>query len=686
MKKFTLAATAFGMLIALNASAQAPRFVLFEHFTQASCGPCAAQNPGFQSTVLNPNPTTVRHIAYHTSWPGVDPMYNFNPTEPTDRVNYYGVTGVPHVEMNGNQKTGQPGAFTQADVDNQFAMGSPIKISVTEVDNGNNRDVTVTVLTVGTVPSGTWKMRVAIVEDPIIYGTPPGSNGETDFPNVLRKMLPNTTGDAYTAASIGNSVTFNYNYVEDGSWVNANMKAIAFVQNDVTQEVLQTGTVNDPIINYTLGQPSVQVMAGTNGNASSFSMTSMNTGNATETFNYTLTTDLGAGWTANFTVNSTPYTTTASVSTNAGATNNISINVTPSTTPYVGRATLTVTSVTNPSSPAMSYSVYVIANVTDLIVNNSGGIGDGVTLGNAANWDSCYVNGLAYANEPGTAKTSEVIAVRAMQDNAFTGVNNVYYNVGWTFPGLYDNLVNQLAAFLNTGGCLFLSGQDIAWEQFDVTTPSPYYTVTCQNFMNNYLGAGFSNDGTTANTQLTAITTDPIFGTVATSTISNFYGGTYFFPDQITVSGTGTPIFRYNNLASKIAGMRNTNNTWKTVYIGTGIEMLATPQIKYDILKWSHDWFYGLTSTQQFDQQMMSLGNNYPNPAGEINFIPVSNLEKNVTLEILDLQGRLVKTQQVTKGTTVIEVSTTSLDAGMYMYRLNDGQNIIGVQRMQVIR
>lgn len=685
MKKITLAATAFGMLLSMNAGAQAPRFVLFEHFTQASCGPCAAQNPGFQSTILTPNPNTVRHIAYHTSWPGVDPMYNANPTEPTDRVNYYGVTGVPHVEMNGNQKTGAPGAFTQADVDNQFAMGSPIKISVTEVDNGNNRDVTVNVLTVGTVPSGTWKLRVAVVEDPIQYTTPPGSNGETDFPNVFRKMLPSTAGDAYTPASIGNTVTFNYNYNEDPSWVNANIKVIAFVQNDVTQEVLQTGTVNDPIINYTLSQPSTQVLAGTNATASSFSLTSMNTGNASETFIYTLTTDIGPGWTAGFTVNSTNYSTSATVATAAAATNNISINVTPSTSPYVGRATLTVTSQTNPNSPPMSYSVYVIANVTDLIVNNSGGIGDGVTAGNAANWDSCFVYGLGtYANEPGMATTNDIICARAIQDNAFSGVNNVYYNVGWTFPGLYDNLVNRFTTFLNGGGCLFISGQDIGWEQFDQTN-SPYYTATCQSFMNTYLGAGFSADGGTSNTQLTAVSTDPIFGTVPNSGITNFYGGSYFYPDELTTGGGGTTIFKYNT-GNKIAALRKTNNTWKTVYMGVGIEMLASPLTKYEILKWSHDWFYGLTSTQQFDQQMLSLGNNYPNPAGAVNYIPVSNLDKNVTLEVLDLQGRLVHTQQVTKGTNVIEVNTASLDAGMYMYRLNDGGSVIAVQPMQVIR
>ena len=65
--------------------AQAKHFAMFEHFTQASCGPCAAQNPAMQAT-LNANVGRVHHIAYHTSWPGVDPMNAYNPTQVADRA------------------------------------------------------------------------------------------------------------------------------------------------------------------------------------------------------------------------------------------------------------------------------------------------------------------------------------------------------------------------------------------------------------------------------------------------------------------------------------------------------------------------------------------------------------------------------------------------------------------------
>ncbi|HEU4716722.1 MAG TPA: Omp28-related outer membrane protein [Bacteroidia bacterium] len=685
MKKITITAVLAAGLLAGATHAQAPKFVLFEHFTQASCAPCAAQNPGFQNTILTPNPDKVRHIAVHTSWPGVDPMYNYNTALSAARVTYYNITGVPTVVMLGNQKTGQPGAFTQSDVDNAFSAGSPIKITVNDVDNGTTHDVTVNVLTVGTVPSGTYKLRAAIVEDPITYATPPGTNGETTFPDVLRQMLPSASGDPYTPAAIGNTVTFNYTYTEDAAWVMPNIKVIAFVQNETTKEILQCGTMNDPVINYTLSTPAVEIMHGTSANASSFSLNSMNTGSGSEDFVYTLTTDIPGDWTANFSVNSTTYSGNATITTAAAATNNIMINITPGTTPYVGRATLTVASASNPSLPVLTKNVYVISNVTDLIVNNTGGIGDGVTAGNASNWDSCYVNGMIFANEPGWAKTTSDICTKAIQDNAFQGIHNVYYNVGWTFPSLTDNFCTQMTSFLNAGGCLFISGQDIAWETWD-TANSPYWTSTTENFFSTYFGATFSADGSTANSQLTAVTSDPVFGTVPNSTIGNFYGGNYFYPDEINAANGGTAVFKYNN-GTKTAGTRNFNGTWKVVYISVGIEMLTDYNAKNEILKWSHDWFYGLLSTNDFDHNMnsLSIGQNYPNPSNLSTIIPLDNVKNDMTLQVVDLQGRVVMSQAVAAGATQAEINTADLAAGTYMYRLMNGQDVTETKRLQVV-
>ncbi len=75
MKRFTLIAAV--LLLSSGLYAQSQRLVLLEHFTQASCGPCATYNPSIHTWLVN-NPDKITSINYHTSWPGYDPMYNHN--------------------------------------------------------------------------------------------------------------------------------------------------------------------------------------------------------------------------------------------------------------------------------------------------------------------------------------------------------------------------------------------------------------------------------------------------------------------------------------------------------------------------------------------------------------------------------------------------------------------------------
>jgi hypothetical protein len=45
---------------------------------------------------------------------------------------------------------------------------------------------------------GTYKLHLALIENMVSYATAPGSNGEKDFPNLLRKMLPNASRYYFT--------------------------------------------------------------------------------------------------------------------------------------------------------------------------------------------------------------------------------------------------------------------------------------------------------------------------------------------------------------------------------------------------------------------------------------------------------------------------------------------------------
>ena len=177
----------FASTLIVNAQG-AKKYVLFEHFTNASCPPCATLNPAFQA-LYDQNETKAHHIAYHTSWPGFDPMYQSNTSESTNRVQYYGVSGVPDMIRSGTDLDG-PGAATQADIDMITSQTSPISISVEQSKKSDTEGkVDITVTTHGDMPNGNWVIRTAVVEKYLDYGSAPGSNGETDFPNIFRKMI-----------------------------------------------------------------------------------------------------------------------------------------------------------------------------------------------------------------------------------------------------------------------------------------------------------------------------------------------------------------------------------------------------------------------------------------------------------------------------------------------------------------
>ncbi|MEW6468244.1 MAG: T9SS type A sorting domain-containing protein [Bacteroidota bacterium] len=689
MKKTTLTILASAAFILANA--QCAKFVLLEEFTQASCGPCASQNPGFKTNILDPNPDKVRLVAYHTSWPGTDPMYSYNTTDNGGRTTYYSVTGVPYVVMMGNQQTGSPSSFTQTAIDNEWNETSPIKITVTEVDNGNNRDVTIEIKSVGAPPSGSYNLVIPIVERNVQYTSPPGTNGETYFPCVFRDMLgtTQTNGIPVTLPTQGNSITMGpYNYLESIAIFNASELApVAFLQNTATKQVIQVGTPFDPTINAVMFAPTTLVKEGLT--AQTFTFSSGNSGNTSETFNYTLTAS-GApvGWTAGFTVNGTPFTSSGSMAIPANTNYPTTITVTPNASPGVGKYTLSMTSQSNPSAPAMVTTVYVISGVTDLIVNNTSGFGATSISGTAANYEPQFIAGLQFAGNTAYAATDAWVCERAIMDGAMTNVKNLYMNMAWTFPTLTDGLVAQLTTFLNTSGkCMFICGQDIAWETMDAA--STYDTPNTQAFFTNYLNASYVGDGSTANTQLTVNSSDAIFGTSGPHPISTTvpYTSTYFFPDEINAAGIGTVIYYYNGNVNKKAGVRATNGTYKVVYLCPGIEQLTNTSSKNAILKLAHDWFWGLSSTEAFDQSMiaLSMGQNYPNPAASITYIPVENIEKDMMIQVVDLTGRVVYEQAVSAGTELIILNTGTLEAGMYLYRLVDGNAVIKAKQMQVV-
>jgi len=232
------------VVFATTAFGQSTRTVLVEEGTNASCGPCAAQNPSFNA-LLDDNVGTVVSIKYQWYFPGFDPMHEHNPEEANARLSYYGINGVPTATIDGvipdvsPSYAGAPGAFTQSLFDDAAAIPGSFDIEVTYelTPNGLTMDATATCTQAA---SGDLRFRIAVIEEEILFDTPPGSNGETEFYGVMKKFLPGVDG-----LTMADSYEVGETFSTSQSWTYANvynvneLAVVVFIQNDDNKEVLQ---------------------------------------------------------------------------------------------------------------------------------------------------------------------------------------------------------------------------------------------------------------------------------------------------------------------------------------------------------------------------------------------------------------------------------------------------------------
>lgn len=253
MKKIYLCLIAGIVSVALGAQCQ--RTVLVEEFTQASCGPCAAANPALH-TLLTNNASKSVYLKYQVSWPGVDPMNAQYPSVST-RATYYSCNSVPYAVMDGvavtgASYTGYPGNLTQTKINTEYAITSPFYINVSHFLNAAQDSITINVTyTASQDFTGINALRghLALVEKHIDFASPPGSNGETDFYNVCRRMYPGPGGQLLSQTwTAGQDTSFYYKYKLPTYIYDINQLAlICWVQDNGNKSVLQASESWGPV-------------------------------------------------------------------------------------------------------------------------------------------------------------------------------------------------------------------------------------------------------------------------------------------------------------------------------------------------------------------------------------------------------------------------------------------------------
>ncbi len=238
MKKLSI--LAFVLLCAAVVSAQHQRRVLIEEFTNASCPPCAAYNPAFNATIAA-NIQYLTPIKYQTNWPGVDPMNAQTQSDVSPRVDYYSVNGVPYGNQNGTLEISPVSSYSQAQIQTAYNTLTPVTINLSHSFNAAVDSVLVSVsVTSDAAITGNFRLHVGIVEDEILFAKAPGTNGEAEFFQVMRKMLPNGNGTTTGNFTAGQTKTYSFAWKITNIYNLQTLSVAAFLQNNANKEVLQS--------------------------------------------------------------------------------------------------------------------------------------------------------------------------------------------------------------------------------------------------------------------------------------------------------------------------------------------------------------------------------------------------------------------------------------------------------------
>lgn len=650
------------MLLACGASAlaQSPRVVLVEEATNASCAPCAAQNPTFKAYLHKPyNAERIIPVIWHANWPSRDVMNAANPTMHNTRIaTYYAINSVPMVKVNGRTPAqgsiyaGAPADTVELSKAIARDLGtSPITIAVSQVENGD--EVTVTTEVSSTTPVTGKKLRVVVVEASHYYDNA-GSNGEKLFQYIAREALPTVAGvdltlDAGTPKSFTNTFTYN------AEWNRSEIYVVAFVQDDATKEVLQAAT-NKQRVTFELAGPASQLSVDVN---TPTEFTGVITAEKAGDYMVEITTAVPAGWTAQAIYNGAPMTSGQKITLGEGQSADISALITPAASK--NRRGEIVVTVKGPLGASASQTCRLYARDIDVLVG-------AVDEGNAQITDY-YTKALD--------RTTTTYAFAEL-DDALAGLfmpndfKVLFVEVGRNV--LEMPTVEVMKAYLDAGGRLFLTGAEIAWALVDPEAVQ-YGFYQDPAFLRDYLKAAYVADDANEGT-VRGVDGDPVSAGFSLNILAGVQNQET--PDQISPLAGATTIFTYGTNVNSVAGIRYDDGKNRVIYLGFGLEGILSHATRGQVIEKGVQWLINGTPTdvEAVDVIAPRTVDAYPQPVrGTLNVPVTLDRAEAVRVAVYDLTGRVRATDEarLAAGSHTRMLDVSALPNGVYMLHVTRG-------------
>ncbi|MCC7429346.1 Omp28-related outer membrane protein [bacterium] len=726
-------AIALSILLSTQISFSAQRLVLFEEMTNASCAPCAAYNPGIESLLDQLGEEIVIQVAYHAWWPGYDPMYQENVPDNTARIQYYGVNGVPDIFADGilGPSPANPTAI-QNDIMSRYNAPSPFTITLTDsLGNGTlyiNASVTAEA---NATPSqlANLKIHFAIVETRI-YPNPPGSNGENEFRNALRMMLPNSNGETLTI-SAGETLNFSRQTSVGSDWDFDHVKIVAFIQNTSSKEIMQAAKVGF------LGGTVFGTITDSNGNPleNVAVSTPVKTVYTNQIGTYEVDTFAGTQVLSFYKYGYTPATQTVSVNSTTSLQQDLTL-----TNSQTGTFSGTLLDATS-NAPIPDATIELIANedlneviqstltnangvftfnslpvsVTDFLTYHTVKISPSFNYPNTTKTDTVTITAnlttsmtyilpraelLVVVND-GLA-TSETIYEEALNTSSTpfflwdVGVNgtvtaptldllfnkNVLWSTGNSANALTSAEKTTIETFLNSGGKVILAGENVMESVVGTNLGTLVGATvdlvgTTHNYVKGVSGSPFCA-GKLFSTAINSNQTGRDALALTTGQVALAYGpGGTFSPAMVYNSGTN---WKLVTAAFSLEGIGNPNGT-PTL---TNLDFL---------LKKINDWFNGIVEVPDFtnEPETFKLSQNFPNPFNPETTIAYRLPNKNeAKLTIFNLLGEKVREFELksSQGSVVWngkDFGGNAVSSGVYFYKL-ESENFTETKKMLLLK
>ncbi len=553
------------------------RHLLLEEFTNTSCGPCASQNPGIDAFLEGVGAGNVAAIKIHTDFPGQDdPFFLADPVEHQARRDYYGVSSVPTVIIDGVYPLTWHGGNYYSDVSGLFAP--PLEADVAVALNGSGGSYTATVEVAGTDELAAPRevtLRAAAVLRYTEYGSAPGSNDETEFHDPALVFLPDAAGTAVTVEA-GSTETFEFPFeltLED-PWAEDELQVVAFVQDDATLEILQTATTEmPPPHSFRLVETEPEGVILEVNETRDYTVWLENSYNLDDVYDITLMGDTPAGWTVTWTVAGDAIDgAEAEVPVAEGEAIEIGIHVDPAG--VAGWVPLVIH--VEPDGADEPVQEVVLTTLTYgapvLLVDADGG----------DDYESYYQAAL-------DAHGSEYVVWRSETDLPTVDLarfDAVVWNAGWYFPHFYEEEQTALADYLDGGGKLFISGMDIGWDQCD---DASWYSENSDWYQANLHAEDMADDS-----NLTAV--EGVAGELLDGLDFDIAGGTgadnQDYPSWIEPIGPDDElVLQYNDGSGAAVRAEHGTNGGKVVYLAFGFEAIANDADRDELLSRVLGWF-----------------------------------------------------------------------------------------------